>query len=110
MASRALERNRVSAPVIIAIVVVVIVVLRLGMRLAEYSARVGNTIVRCRRGHLFTTLWVPLASLKSIRLGPWRYQYCPVGKHWTLVRPVKATDLTPEELQQAEAVKDIRIP
>jgi hypothetical protein len=100
----------VRAPVIIAIVAVAIVVLRIGMRLVGYGTGAGNTIVRCRQGHLFTTLWLPLGSFKSIRLGPWRYQYCPVGKHWTLVRPVKESDLTEEEREQAEAVKDIRIP
>ena len=98
------------APVIIAIVAIAIIVLRVGMRLAGYGTGAGNTIVRCRRGHLFTTLWLPLGSLKAIRLGPWRYQYCPVGKHWTLVRPVKESDLTEEEREQAAAAKDIRIP
>lgn len=80
------------------------------MRAAGYGTLAGNTIVRCRRGHLFTTMWVPFASFKSIRLGPWRYQYCPVGRHWSLIRPVRTDDLTPEERAQAEAVKDIRVP
>jgi hypothetical protein len=26
----------------------------------------GNLIVRCRHGHLFTTLWVPSASVKAL--------------------------------------------
>jgi hypothetical protein len=49
----------------------------------------GRIPVRCRKGHVFTTVWVPGISLKSIRLGFWRIQRCPVGKHWTVVRPVK---------------------
>ncbi|HZQ80639.1 MAG TPA: hypothetical protein VFB25_01530 [Gaiellaceae bacterium] len=99
-----------SVPVIIAIVAVAIVLARLAMRFAGYGTAAGNTIVRCRRGHLFTTLWVPFGSLKAVRLGVWRYQYCPVGKHWSLVRPVKESELTPEQRAQAEAVKDIRLP
>jgi hypothetical protein len=49
----------------------------------------GDTIARCSKGHLFTTIWVPGASLKSIRLGMSRFQHCPVGHHWALVTPVK---------------------
>lgn len=32
-----------------------------------------NTVVRCRDGHLSTTLWIPGASLKALRLGWWRF-------------------------------------
>lgn len=70
----------------------------------------GNTLVRCRQGHLFTTIWIPGVSVKSLRLGWWRFQHCPVGKHWDLVRPVRAGDLSADELLAASAVKDIRIP
>ncbi|HEX2703039.1 MAG TPA: hypothetical protein VHM72_06375 [Solirubrobacteraceae bacterium] len=70
----------------------------------------GNVVVRCRKGHLFTTIWVPLASLKSIRLGWWRLQRCPVGKHWSLVRPVKEVDLSEAERRSASEHRDVRIP
>ena len=70
----------------------------------------GNVIVRCRDGHLFTTIWLPGISLKSLRLGFWRFQYCPVGKHWSLVIPAKRSGLTAAELQAASAQRDIRIP
>lgn len=73
----------------------------------------GNTVVRCRSGHLFTTIWIPGASLKALRLEPlvWmRFQYCPVGKHWTLVTPVKESDLTDEEKRLALENRDVRIP
>ena len=70
----------------------------------------GNTIVRCRQGHLFTTIWIPGASLKSVRLGWWRIQRCPVGPHWSVVVPVREADLTPEELESARAHRDLRIP
>ena len=32
------------------------------------------------------------------------------GGHWSLVTPVRRTDLTPEEQRFADASKDIRIP
>jgi hypothetical protein len=70
----------------------------------------GNVVVRCRRGHLFTTIWVPLASLKSVRLGWWRFQRCPVGAHWSLVTPVKGSDLSRRQRRRAHAHKDVRIP
>ena len=48
-----------------------------------------RTLVRCREGHLFRTIWVPGLSIKAIRLGWYRAQFCPVGRHWTVVKPVK---------------------
>jgi len=70
----------------------------------------GNVVVRCAKGHLFTTIWVPGASFKSVRLGWWRLQRCPVGKHWTLVTPAKESNLTDEERWFAEQHRDVRIP
>jgi hypothetical protein len=69
-----------------------------------------NAVVRCRQGHLFTTIWIPLASFKAVRLGPWRLQWCPVGRHVTLVRLVNLDTLTPEEVEQAGHSRDVRIP
>jgi hypothetical protein len=70
----------------------------------------GNVVVRCREGHLFTTLWIPGGSLKALRLGWWRVQRCPVGQHWSLVTPVRESDLTAEQRQLAREHHDIRIP
>ena len=70
----------------------------------------GNLVVRCRKGHLFTTLWIPGVSVKSIRLGWWRIQRCPVGSHWSLVTPVKPTELTEEEERSARERHDARLP
>ncbi|MGO8683464.1 MAG: hypothetical protein ACLQUT_02630 [Thermoleophilia bacterium] len=70
----------------------------------------GNTIVRCQQGHLFTTIWLPLASLKALRLVWWRFQWCPVGQHWSVVHPVNESDLTGEEQCNAREQKDMRIP
>ncbi|MGO9820091.1 MAG: hypothetical protein ACLPTJ_05490 [Solirubrobacteraceae bacterium] len=70
----------------------------------------GNVVVRCRAGHLFTTIWVPAVSLKSLRLGLWRFQYCPVGKHWSVVTLADRAQLTSGQLAAASEQKDIRIP
>lgn len=70
----------------------------------------GNVIVRCRRGHLFTTIWVPGASVKSLRLGWWRFQRCPVGPHWSLVTPVRTADLSEQERAEAAGHHDVHVP
>ena len=70
----------------------------------------GNVTVRCRSGHVFTTLWIPAASVKSLRLGPWRVQRCPVGKHWSLVTPVAQSDLTFLQRRRASSTHDLRVP
>ena len=48
----------------------------------------GRVAVECRRGHRFDTTWIPGVSITSLRLGVWRLQRCPVGHHWSLVKPV----------------------
>jgi hypothetical protein len=70
----------------------------------------GNTVVRCRQGHLFTTIWIPGGSLKAVRLGWWRIQRCPVGAHWSIVTPVRDADLSRREKRAAGKRRDIRIP
>ena len=70
----------------------------------------GNVVVRCRAGHLYTTLWVPSVSIKAVRLLWKRFQYCPVGKHWTLVEPVREGELSDDERHAAAAVHDVRVP
>ena len=71
-----------------------------------------DTPVRCSAGHLFTTIWVPLGSLKAVRLGGTRYQYCPVGHHWATVSRLDADGRAPtaDELAKAALVHDVRIP
>jgi hypothetical protein len=70
----------------------------------------GNVIVRCRAGHLFTTIWIPAASVKAIRLGWWRVQRCPVGHHWSLVTPVNESTLSEDERRFAREHRDVRVP
>ena len=69
-----------------------------------------NTVVRCRQGHMFSTIWIPGIKLKELDLVVARVQYCPVGQHWSLVVPVREQDLTEGERQLALAHHDIRIP
>jgi len=70
----------------------------------------GNVVVQCSQGHQFTTIWLPGASVKSLRLGPRRVQYCPVGHHWSLVHLVRESDLSKRQLRAARERRDIRIP
>jgi hypothetical protein len=69
-----------------------------------------NTVVRCRKGHLFTTSWIPGVKLKELDLIVARIQRCPVGKHWSLVVPVREKNLTETERQSAREHHDIRVP
>lgn len=69
-----------------------------------------DTPVRCSDGHLFTTIWMPLGSVKAVRLGGRRFQRCPVGRHWSVVRPLQPGSSGPEELSRAAVVHDIRVP
>jgi hypothetical protein len=58
--------------------------------------------VRCRSGHLFTTIWVPFGSFKALRLGRFRFQRCPVGEHWGFVTRVADGEMGDLERAQAE--------
>jgi hypothetical protein len=49
-------------------------------------------------------------KLKALDLGIARLQYCPVGKHWSLVTPVRESDLTEAERRFARAHHDAPIP
>jgi hypothetical protein len=94
---------------VLAVVVAALVVSTLVARRRGYSVG-GETVVRCRQGHLFSTIWVPGVSVKALRLGWYRVQYCPVGAHWALVQPVRDADLDEEELRTARAHRDVRLP
>ena len=93
----------------LAIAVATVAVETLVLRRRGYGMG-GNVVVRCRRGHLFTTIWIPGGSLKSLRLGWVRIQRCPVGGHWGPVTPVPLSELTDEERRSAEQYHDLRIP
>ncbi|HLJ09153.1 MAG TPA: hypothetical protein VKX24_11485, partial [Acidimicrobiia bacterium] len=67
-------------------------------------------LVRCRHGHLYTTSWVPGVKLKGLDFGIARFQYCPIGRHWSLAVPVRPTSVTAAERAAAEAHHDVAIP
>src|ERR1700750_2152442 len=85
------KRRMVSTGVVAAYVAGTIIATRQGYSFGK------NSVVRCRRGHLFTTVWIPGASVKSLRLGFWRLQWCPVGRHVDLVSLTKNAGLTDAE-------------
>jgi|GEM_PF-514934 len=100
----------VASIIILAILISVIVLFvflgKLVSTTSDYVGPGGKTFVRCKDGHLFITIWVPFVSFKAIRLGSVRFQYCPVGRHWTLVRPVKESDLSEREKEEASKYQD----
>jgi hypothetical protein len=98
--------------VIVIAVVVVFAVAALGSLIARRRGyNIGSdTVVRCSKGHLFTTVWVAGVSFKAVRLGTARYQHCPVGHHWAIVRPVREDELTDEDRRVAAEHHDLRIP
>jgi hypothetical protein len=49
-------------------------------------------------------------SVKALRLVWWRVQRCPVGRHWTIVTPVRDAELSAEERRLAHERKDVRLP
>ncbi len=81
----------------------------LAARLLGYKLG-GNVVVRCRQGHVFSTIWIPGVKLKSLDLVVARVQRCPVGKHWSLVVPVRESELTEGERQFAKQHHDVPIP
>jgi hypothetical protein len=95
--------------VVLGCIVVFLLVGTLAARRRGYPIG-GDLVVRCLQGHLFTTIWFPGGSLKAVRLGWWRLQWCPVGEHWTLVAPVRDSDLTEAERRFAAQHRDTRIP
>lgn len=75
----------------------------------EPVRRALDTVVRCSSGHLFTTLWFPAGSFKAIRFGRARFQRCPVGHHWAVVRRADQSELSPDELAEAHEHHDLLI-
>lgn len=92
-------------------IIAVIAILAETLGVWSRSGRLGgNVVVRCRQGHLFTTLWIPALSVKSLRLGWWRVQRCPVGPHWSVVTPVRESDLSEPERRAARELHDVPLP
>lgn len=90
------------APLVMALpIIAAVVILRVVVSKARgRPALGGHIVVRCSQGNVFTTTWSPMGSLTSIRLGAARWQRCPVGNHWSLVKPVNDSELTDEDRRQ----------
>jgi len=87
--------------VVLVAVGILVVVGNVRMRRLGYSIP-GETVVRCSKGHLFTTTWIEGGSLRAVRLGlTTRYQYCPVCRRFAIVHPVKNEHLTDEDRRLA---------
>jgi hypothetical protein len=87
---------------VLVVVGVLVVVQNVRMRRQGYAIP-GETVVRCAKGHLFTTRWIEGGSLKAVRLGATtRYQYCPRCRRFAIVHPLKEAALT--DAMRAEAV------
>ena len=85
---------------------------------------VVGTIIARRRGYggWAAAPWFAVARVTStrrsgfrellvlLRLGWWRLQWCPVGRHWSLVAPVKDSELTEEDRLLAEQYRDAQLP
>ena len=110
LAARTHGSGGISVIILAAVLAVVIIAGVVTARRRGYAGDATHRIVRCSKGHVFTTIWLPGVSFKSIRLVGARYQYCPVGRHWSLVRPVPEDELTDEDRQSAERYRDSRIP
>jgi hypothetical protein len=97
-------------PVII-IVIAAILAFAAGALVARRRGylQVGEVVARCGRGHLFTTTWNRKLSRREIGLGWTRLQRCPVGGHWSFVRVVQYSKLTPEERREAQQLRDSAI-
>ncbi len=99
------HRSRTAPLIVIGVIVLAtLVARRLGYKLG------GNVVVRCRKGHLYTTIWIPGVKLEALDFGLARLQRCPVGRHWSLVTPVRDSEPTDEERRFAREHHDLRIP
>jgi hypothetical protein len=107
--SKRRDRRRIARRRGIVIAGALVALEAVAMRACGY--RMGrNVVVRCRQGHLYTTIWLPGGSLKALRLGLRRLQRCPVGRHWSIVTPVREAELSEAQIQLAHEHHDIRIP
>jgi hypothetical protein len=95
----------------LAVVILAVVAFRVARMSRLQGYRFGrDVIVRCRDGHLFMTTWLPMMSVKAIRIGLVRIQHCPVGDHVTAVRLMRDDELTPAERLEASRHQDSGVP
>jgi hypothetical protein len=75
-------------------------------RLCLHGVMANWEIVQCSGGAFYETKWIPLASFKAIRLGPKRFQRCPVHQKWEMTSRVPDSALTPQIREQAAEHRD----
>ena len=68
--------------------------------LAVDKGIVGDRILRCSDGHLFTSS-EGSRLVRSVHLGARRFMRCPVDRKWRVMRNVKPRDLTDAEREKA---------
>lgn len=100
-----------NAPSPLILIILPLMILILGLLFVRRKGYNGpDVVVRCRQGHLFTTVWIPGVSFKALRFGLVRFQYCPVGRHWAFVDIVNQSDLTDEQRRFAASHHDRHMP
>jgi hypothetical protein len=67
-------------------------------------------IVRCSQGGLFESKWIPLISVKAVRLGRRRWQRCPVHRRWEMVQRVDEQTLSDQDRAEAARYPAGRLP
>jgi hypothetical protein len=108
-----MSTGAIVALVVVFAVVFVYVIARKGAAAGQkrgYSGMGSDTVIRCSRGHLFTTKWIVGSSIKAVRLGYKRYQRCPVCEKWRIVVPVRDDELTAEDRRVAAEHHDAKLP
>jgi hypothetical protein len=87
------------APLEIALpIVAAIIIVRVDWSVSRGRSVLGGDVtVQCSKGHTFQTTWSPLGSFTAIRLGTSRYQRCPVGNHWAMVKRVSEANLADQQ-------------
>jgi hypothetical protein len=81
----------------------------LGQYLSRHNPQRFDPVVQCRQGHRYRSIWVPGGSLKAVRWFGRRYQWCPVGHHWSWTRRIAQGQLSADELVAANALHDLRV-
>ncbi len=67
-------------------------------------------VMRCKQGHLFETPFLPLVSLKAVKLPQGRFQRCPVDGRWGICELQFTADLSEDELEQARQHRTSPLP
>jgi hypothetical protein len=80
-----------------------------GRFLSQQNPERFDPVVECSEGHRYRSIWVPGGSLKALRWFNRRYQWCPVGRHWSWTRRADPDRLTADEIEAARAVHDLRV-